>query len=150
MDELASLPQEGNLLTRFMSRIGCEYIPRQYKRLFFLISAFGFLTKKKKINPMLIDELNQRFKITSSNSNFAIALSMSENFWKEDLLKLSNQKRLADCKDEDIWGSCIKMARASAPWMRYGSISLMTADLHDMVVATSLNKEGRNFTTLVM
>lgn len=143
----------GNFFTRYIARNIADVLPRRHKRLLYVSSAMGMLLKTKVLDPRLAESINAKMRLAFGASSLFFPVYIGSIIWKslrDKVVMLSiGAPRLCELDvcglcDRDCWKTALFFAQNAPNWMRYGSIGLMTADIHDMLKELDRQRSGRS------
>ena len=135
---------KGNFFTRYLLRNLSEALPKKAKRMLYVCSAAGLLLKTKHPDLKLVTRLNQDLSLAHSDSGLLFPVYIGGKIWEgvmeeqvfleHDTVRLSElePKALADI---DCWKAAVFFAKNSPSWLKYGSVQLMTSDIHDLLIS---------------
>lgn len=144
MSTLLDVSFGGNFLTRYLTNRFSNYLPRRFKRLLFVSSAMGLLLKTRYPDLDMVSKINDKLKLAYSAMGLLFPIYIGSFIWKnlrnntihlEGGLVNLDELDLANMEDSDCWKTGVFFAQNTPSWLQYGSDGLLTADVHDMMVA---------------
>lgn len=133
---------DGNFVTRYCSGVLSEYLPRRVKRLFYIGSLVSFICQDSPPEMSWLDRLNVALRLASTTTGLLPAIYLAKRIWKGiDLNSVPLPKheipiaslKDAELEENDCWRIGLYLTRKSPEWIRYGSVELMTTDVHDFL-----------------
>lgn len=133
----------GNFFSRYLSQEAGQVLPRRIKRLIYVSSAMGLLLKTRELDARLAERINSTMKLAYGASGLLFPVYIGAIIWKNLKTNLVELKLgpvqltsidVYKLDDMDCWRTGLFFARNVPTWLRYGTIELMTADIHDMLV----------------
>lgn len=133
----------GNFFTRYVAEVFSTYVPRRVKRLIYLGSTIGVILKNRDPDIKLLKRLNDRMRLAYGATALLLPAHLYVKIWGPFLPQLFvvesqsvplNELNYLSLKDADCWKLGLFLATRSPVALHYGSIDLMIADVHDLLV----------------
>lgn len=145
----------GNFVTRYVSTIMTDMVPRKLKRLLYIGSILYLVYRDREITSYLMEKISHRLKVSFTGGVLPPAY-FCESIWENvDMVRIplgnwtisiTHLRTPPEQFDQD---SCLRLglyfARNSPDWIRYGSEDLMTLDATDLFkVMTGREQEAQH------
>lgn len=132
----------GNFLLRYISKFLADILPGRFKRLLFVASAMGLILKGRAPEDVVLQRINARLRLCYGYAAMLFPIVIGRLLWRDYVtskVKLGESVvfvtdlNVSELKEMQRWQLGLSMARRAPSYLRYGSVELMTTDLHDML-----------------
>lgn len=138
-DFLTSDKQKMNFLTRYIVQTIENFLPSKTKRLIVVSAALGFAFRTKTLDDNMIQEVNQKLHLSKTVDEMKFGIWINDIVFSETnltgLTSYSSQfgVKIENVTDEETWKFSNRLATSIPCCFCYGSLQLMTADIHDAI-----------------
>lgn len=134
----------GNFFTRHLTKQVADVLPRRVKRILYVGSAMGMLLRDKSPDSAIVERINNKLKLAYGMSAVLLPIYMGAIIWRNVMTNLIELQigfvpvaeiDACNLSDSDCWRIGAYLARRTPACLQYGSLQVMSADVHDMLVS---------------
>ena len=136
----------GNFFYRYFSKTVSDVLPRRFRRLLFVASALGLVLKGTPPSEEVLRRINLRLALCYRLTAMLFPITFGVAWWKDAMdctIKIEGEPtRIQDIdverlSEQDRWKLSVFFAKNGPTMLNYGSLSLMSTDIHDLFESLS-------------